>query len=293
MPDTREILSLIQRIQIQTTRLAKDYLSGMYRSAFKGRGMEFEEVREYQEGDDIRNIDWPVTSRMNHPYVKLFREERELTVMLLVDISASSRFGTGNNLKKDIITELSAILAFSAIKNNDNVGLILFSCEVEKYIPPRKSTRHVLRIIRELLLCEPKHAGTDISKALEFLGRIQVKSGVCFLISDFMSPPYDHQAALIALKHDLIGISISDPAEIELPQLPLVHMTDLETGVDAVIDMSHTAFKESFRNNAEERIAQQKQLLHSIGAGFIDIRTDQAFLPELQKFFKLRSRHPR
>ncbi len=293
MSQTTDIFSLIRRIHIQTTRLAKDFLSGMYRSAFKGRGMEFEEVREYQEGDDIRSIDWPVTSRMNHPYVKLFREERELTIMLLVDVSASSRFGTGNKTKRDLIAEMSATLAFSAIRNNDNVGLILFSSEVEKYLPPRKSMRHVLRIIRDLLLFEPAHTGTNISTALDFLGRIQAKSGVCFLMSDFIAPSYEHEAALIALKHDLIGVCITDPAEIELPQLPLVHMTDLESGIDTVVDMSHPALKESFKAAAEERIAQQKHFLQGIGAGFIDIRTDQAYLPALQKFFKLRSRHPR
>lgn len=288
-----DIFKTIRRIQIETANLAKDILAGLYRSAFKGRGIEFEEVREYQPGDEIRSIDWAVTSRMNHPYVKVFREERELTVMLLVDISASSRFGTGHKLKRELIAEISAILAFSATKNNDNVGLILFSNVVEVYLPPRNNLRHVLRVIRELLMYEPKNTGTDIAGALDFLGRVQAKSCVCFLVSDFIAPAYENAAALIARKHDLIGIGITDPNEIDLPPLALVRTQDLESHVGEVVDMSDRSLRKDFKQQAEERIKTQRHLFERLGAAFIDIRTDQPYLAALRKFFKLRSKHPR
>lgn len=284
-----EIVSLIRRIEIYTTRLAQDILAGMYRSAFKGRGMEFEEVREYQQGDDIRSVDWAVTARMNHPYVKVFREERELTVMLLVDMSASSRFGSKSKLKRDLITEIGALLAFSAIKNNDKVGLILFTDEVEKYLPPRTTSRHVLHVIRELLVFEPKHQKTNISAALAFLGNIQTKSCVCFLISDFIGPDFQHDAELIAIKHDLIGIGISDPNEIDLPHLRLLTLQDLESDVSAIIDTSNKTTRKSFRTSQEQRLEQTKHLFQKIGADFIDIRTDKPYLHILQNFLKMRS----
>lgn len=290
---TPEIVSLIRRIEIQTTQLAKDILAGMYRSAFKGKGMEFEEVREYQQGDDIRSIDWVVTARMNHPYIKVFREERELTVMLLIDLSASSRYGSNNKLKKDLICEISALLAFSAIKNNDKIGMILFTDKVEKYFPPRSTSRHVLRLIRELLLYKPEHQKTDIAAALTFLGKVQAKSGVCFVISDFMSPDFQHDAELMALKHDLIFIGITDPSEIELPQLRLVTLQDLETQASAVIDTANPAIQELFRTAAEERLAGIRHLINKIGADFVDIRTNKPYAPIIQNFFKTRSKRLR
>lgn len=289
---TPDIVSLIRRIEIHTTRLAKDILAGMYRSAFKGRGMEFEEVREYQQGDDIRSIDWVVTARMNHPYVKIFREERELTIMLLVDMSASSRFGSKNKLKQDLISEVSALLAFSAIKNNDKVGLILFTDEVEKYVPPGNTTRHVLRLIRELLVYKPKHKKTNIAAALSFLGNVQAKSGVCFVISDFISPDFEQPAKLMALKHDLIGIAITDPNELNLPPR-LMTLKDLETESTAIINAANKDVQQHLRTSAEQRLQSTAHLFRKNGADFIDIRTDKDYVPTMQNFFKIRSKRPR
>lgn len=290
---TPEILKTIRRIQIQTTRLAKDILAGLYRSAFKGRGMEFEEVREFQSGDDIRTIDWPVTSRMNHPYVKLFREERELTVMLLVDVSSSTHFGTRGNLKSTLIAEIGAVLAFSAIRNNDKVGLILFSNQVEKYIPPRSSLRHVLRVIRELLLFKPQFPKTDINEALEFLGHTQAKPCVCFLISDFICPDFSQSAALITPRHDLIGICVTDPREFELPEISLTRLKDLESGLEKKIDTFDKEVQKTLKAKAQQRLLDQKNRMNKLGADFVDIRTDQSYVIPLRRFFKLRSLHPK
>jgi|688.fasta_scaffold02929_12 uncharacterized protein (DUF58 family) len=285
-----EIGRLIRRIEIRTTQLAKDILAGIYRSAFKGKGMEFEEVREYQQGDDIRSIDWSVTARMNHPYVKVFREERELTVWLLIDLSASSRYGSKNKLKLDLICEISALIAFSAIKNNDRVGMILFTDKVEHYYPPRNTSRHVLRLIRDLLIYQPKDSKTNIAAALSFLGKIQAKSSVCFVISDFLSPDFQHDAQLIAIKHDLIGVGITDPSEIDLPQLHLVHLQDLERPLGEIINTSNASLRTHFRSSADQRLAQTQHLLRKIGADFVDIRTDQPYVPVLKNFFRVRSK---
>ena len=290
---TPEIFKHIRRIQIYTDRLAKDLLAGMYRSAFKGRGMEFEEVREYQLGDEVRNIDWNVTARMNHPYVKKFREEREITVTLIVDVSASGRFGARNTLKSELIAEIGALIAFSAIKNNDKLGLILFSDRVEKYIPPNKSERHILRLIRELLLYRPVNQGTNVSEALHYLGTVQNKTGICFLISDFICEDYSHEALLTTKHHDLIAISVTDPYEIEFPSMNLVELQDLETGLNAIIDTSNPQVLKHFREIAENRIVKNEKLLRRIGAGFINIRTDVPYMPALQKFFRLRSEQRR
>lgn len=283
-----DLFKTIRRIEIVSTQLANDILAGAYRSAFKGRGMEFEEVREYQPGDEIRTIDWNVTARMSNPFVKIFREERDITVILVVDVSGSSRFGGRNGLKSELIAEIGAVLAFSAIKNNDKVGLILFTDIVEKYVPPRKGTRHVLRIIRELLAFEPQQRGSNLKGALSFLGKVQSKPGICFLISDFLCSDYAHEAAIIAKKHDLISISVSDPYEHSFPQLGLVHVADLETGQTTLVDAAFPSFQKEFQRKTTERLAKQKQLMGKIGAGFIDIRTDQPYLAELRKFFKLR-----
>lgn len=287
------ISALVRRIEIHTSQLAKDILAGTYRSAFKGWGMEFEEVREYQPGDDIRTIDWPVTARMDHPFIKIFREERELTLMLLIDISASSRFGSKNKTKRDLICEIAALLAFSAIKNNDKVGMILFTDRVEKYFPPRKTSRHVLRLIRELLVYEPKHTRTNIAAALAFLGKVASKSGVCFLISDFISPDFHHEAQLIALKHDLIGIGVTDPNEINLPPLGIAALQDLESSTSLLADTSIKSLQKRFQAFSEERIDLVQDLLRKMGAGFIDIRTQEPYLSKIKNFFKFRSRHPK
>lgn len=283
-----EIFEKIRRIQFQTTQLAEDFLAGPYRSAFKGQGMEFEEVREFQPGDEVRNIDWNVTARMNHHYVKTFREERELTVMLIVDISSSSRFGSHNQLKRDLIAEIGAALAFSATKNNDRIGLILFSREVEKYVPPKKGLRHVLRIIRELLVYEPKYPETDLGAALSYLGGVQRRLSICFLISDFICPDYTQKLAVTSRQHDLIAIGITDPYELDFPNMNLVTMVDLETGKSSVVDTSDAKVREHFQKVARDRLEQTDKLMKKIGAGFIDIRTDQPYMPRIRKFFRLR-----
>lgn len=290
---TAQLFKLIRKIQIETNRLAQDVLMGSYRSAFKGQGLEFHEVREYQPGDEVRNIDWHVTSRMNHPYIKIFREERELSVILVVDISASSRFGTQGIEKSSLIAEIGATIAFSVIKNNDKVGLLLFSDHVEKYLPPRKSLRHVLRVIRELLIYQPKGRGTDVSSALSFLGKVEAKGSICFLISDFICPDFSRDAALIAKKHDLIGIGIRDPGEINLPSANLVQFQDLESGEQALVDTSDPKVLAQFQKQAQNRRTAAKHLFNAVGGGFIDIQTNKPFLFELKKFFKLRSKHPR
>lgn len=285
-----EIFKHIRRIQIKTTKEVNDVFAGAYHSIFKGRGLEFEDVRAYEPGDDVRNIDWNVTARMNYPYIKNFREERELTVMLVVDISASSRFSSTQRLKSELIAEVGAILALSAIKNNDRVGLLLFSGEVELYLSPKRGLRHVLRVIRELLFFAPKNAGTDMPKALSFLGKVQRKQSVCFLISDFLFSDYSHEASLIAKRHDLIAISINDPVEKKFPAIGLVNLRDLESGKEVLIDSSHHPIQEGFQQRSREHIEKQKALMQKIGASFIGIQTDQDHLKSLRQFFMLRGR---
>lgn len=280
----------IRRIQIITAQLATDLLAGAYRSAFKGRGMEFEEVREYQPGDEIRTIDWNVTARMNHPYVKLFREERDLSVILMVDISASMRFGSGERAKSAWIAEIGAVLAFSAIKNNDRVGLILFSDTVEKYVPPRKGTRHVLRLIRELLFAESSHRASDLAGAFAFLGKVQSRRGICFLLSDFLCPECKHEATLIAKKHDLIAICLRDPNETQMLPLGLVQLADLETGKEATLNTSDPELQNSF---SERMAAQQKKfetMIKESGAGWISLITNKPYIHPFRRFFQMRQR---
>lgn len=280
----------IHRIQILSTQLATDVLAGAYRSAFKGLGMEFEEVREYQTGDDIRSIDWNVTARMNHPYIKKFQEERELTVILVVDVSASLRFGSRDQLKSEVVAEIGAALAFSAIKNHDKVGLILFSEIIEKYVPPGKGVRHVLRIIRELLVFKPKQRGSNLKGVLAFLGRVQRKAGICFVLSDFLCSDYAHEAALIAQKHDLISICLIDPYENAFPKISLVSLTDLESRETSLLDTSVNQTQSQFKEETTFRIKRNKQLMHKLNAGFIEVHTDKPYMLPLRKFFKLRER---
>ncbi|WP_213157077.1 DUF58 domain-containing protein [Parachlamydia sp. AcF125] len=282
----RELFKKIRRIQIQTTHLAEDILAGAYHSAFKGKGMEFEEVREYQPGDEIRHIDWNVTARMSHLYVKNFKEEREITVFLLVDISASSRFGSQNLLKSELIAEIGAVLAFSANKNQDRVGLILFSDQVESYLSPKKGLRHVLRVVRDLLVFSPQHSKTDLGAALAFLGKVQRKAAICFLISDFLATGYEHQAKLIAQGHDLISICVQDPFEAHIPPLGLLNMQDLETESVALIDSNQP--QNPLRESAQAHLRDVQFFMKTIGADFLSIRTDQPFMPVLRKFFKVR-----
>ncbi|MGM0440587.1 MAG: DUF58 domain-containing protein [Chlamydiota bacterium] len=287
---SRELFHNIRRIQINSNRSVNDLLRGAYKSAFKGQGIEFEEVREYLPGDDVRTIDWNVTARLNHPYVKNFREERELTVMLLVDISASTRFGTTGKQKQELMAEIGATLAFSAITNNDKVGIILFSDKVEKYIPPRKGFKHILRIIRELLTAKSRDSGTDIAQALDFLSKVQKKMGVCFIISDFIASGYAHQCAMAAKHYDLIALCLTDPKEIKLPSIGLLDIKDLESGETLTIDTNQKKVKELLYHRQRQRIENHKKLMKKIGAGFIEIHTDRSYVQPLREYFILREK---
>lgn len=280
----------IRRIHIQTKRKVENLFAGAYHSAFKGQGLEFEEVREYTPGDEIRHIDWNVTARMDHPFVKSFREERELTVLLIVDISGSTYFGSTSRLKNEVLAEIGALLAFSAIKNQDRVGLILFSKEVELYLSPKKGTRHVLRVIRELLLFQPLYKGTSISKALSFLGQIQKKKAVCFLISDFLTEAEDFNsdAALIAKKHELIAIQLRDPYEKEFPSLGLINLCDLETNKETLVDTTNIGLKEKYKQQALEKQKAFEHSLKRMGIPLISLADYQSYTAALHQFFTLR-----
>lgn len=283
-----QLFKKIRRIQVQATHLATESLAGAYRSAFRGQGMEFEEVREYQPGDEIRTIDWNVTARMNRPYVKSFREEREMTVILAVDISSSTRYGSGQEIKSDLIAEIAAVIAFSAIKNNDKIALLLFSNKVEKYFPPKKGIRHILRIIRELLIATPRENGTDINEALNFIGKVQSHTSICFLLSDFICSDYSFAAAHVAKRHDLISLALLDPSEKQFPPMDLVSFIDLETGEKRLIDTASPDVQQPSTTNFEKRLEEHKKVMHTLGADFVTIRTDHPYLPQLQKFFHLR-----
>lgn len=285
---SKDLFTTIRRIQMHSTRLANDVLAGAYHSAFKGKGLEFAEVREYQPGDDIRSIDWNVTARMNHPYVKNFKEERELTTILLVDVSASCTYGSGSILKSTMIAEIGAVLAFSAIKNSDRIGLILFSDEVEMYLPPSKGLRHVLHVIRELLVYKPRHKKTNLTQALSFLGKVARHASICFVISDFLCSGYEQEMKLLAKKHDLITIYMRDPFEIIFPAIDLASITDLETGKKIIVDTSSATCQDIFSQASEDRFKKHQKLMKQIGAGFMEMRTDDSYMSVLRKFFKIR-----
>jgi len=286
----REILRQVRRIQILTTRLVNDVLAGAYHSTFKGRGMEFEEVREYVPGDDVRAIDWNVTARTGLPYVKKFVEERELTVMLLVDASSSGRFGTVGKTKAQIAAELCAVLAFSAIRNNDNVGLIIFTDRIEKFLPPKKGRSHVLRVIREVLYFEPEGTGTDIAGALEYLEKVTHRKTVAFLVSDFLAEGYEHALAIAARGHDLVPITITDPREIELPAIGLLQLEDAETGEIITVDTRNRRVREQFGSVSSEVIARRSRIFRSSGVDSIDVRTNVPYIEPLRRFFRMREK---
>jgi uncharacterized protein (DUF58 family) len=252
----QEILKKIRRIEIRTRRLVADVFSGEYHSVFKGRGIEFSEVREYLPGDDIRSIDWNVTARMGHPYVKKFEEEREMSIMFVVDASGSGAFGSANRFKAELAAELCAVLAFSATRNNDRVGLVMFSDRIEKVVPPRKGRRHVLRVVRELLYSEPEGTGTDIPMALDYLANIVRRHAVVFLVSDFQTTGYDRALAVANRRYDLIAIDVSDPRERELPRVGLVELEDAETGERVVVDTGERRFVEGFARDVEKARAE-------------------------------------
>jgi uncharacterized protein (DUF58 family) len=264
--------------------------SGEYHSAFKGRGMAFSEVREYIPGDDIRSIDWNVTARFNHPYVKIFEEERELTVMLLVDVSASGNFGTRQQFKRDLITELSAVLAFSAIENNDKTGVILFSDKIELFIPPKKGKTHILRIIRELVNLEPTGKGTDINLALRYFNNMIKKRCIAFVISDFMNAGYGDAIKVASKKHDLAAIRVYDPREAEMPDLGLVRFTDAESGQTSLLDSGNANVRRDYQIWFKQTQAQTTELLNKSGVDHVTIRTDQPYVQPLINLFKKRER---
>ena len=289
--DDRSLYKKIKRIQIKTSKLADDILAGEYRSAFKGRGMEFEEVREYLPGDDVRTIDWNVTARSDRAFVKNFREERDLTVMLLIDVSNSTHFGSNDRFKSDIMSEISATISFSAIKNNDKIGLILFSDVIEKYIPPKKGSSHVLRIIKETLSFKAKNLSSDLKVALDFLGKVQKKSSVTFLMTDFIfQDNYSNELSLIAKKHDLITLLIKDRFEMEFPSLGLIELKNLESQISQLIDSSDKNFQRRYKENANEKNTNIHDLLKKNGIEFLEILTDEDYVKALLKFFKRRAR---
>lgn len=284
---TAEILKKVRRIEIKTKGLSNHIFAGEYHSTFKGRGMSFSEVREYIPGDDVKFIDWNVTARFSHPYVKVFEEERELIVMLLVDISSSSLFGTQMRTKRELITELGAVLSFSATTNNDKVGVIFFSDKVEKYIPPKKGKGHILRIIRELIALEPDHKGdTNVGVALEFLNNVIKKKTITFLLSDFVSKPYEQPLQLAARRHDLIGIHIYDKHDKELPKAGLVQVSDAETGQAMWIDTDDKAVRNQYGAAFEAKNKYCNQAFRKSGASLLNVRTDEDYVKVLQGYFK-------
>ncbi len=287
---TKEIIKQVRQIEIRTKGLVNQVFSGEYHSVFKGRGMEFSEVREYQFGDDIRNIDWNVTARFGHPFIKIFEEERELTVILMADLSGSLIFGSIDKTKQQIAAELSAILAFSALKNNDKVGLILFTDKIEKFVPPRKGRKHVLRIIREVLSFEPEGKTTNIKAALEYMNNAIKKRSIVFLLSDFMDTGYEKILRIVGKRHDLIGIVLNDIREEEIPSMGLVKFTDAETGRERWIDTSDKKTRFLFKEFRERNIANRKSLFLSSRLDSIEITTGENYIKPLVQFFRLRER---
>jgi uncharacterized protein (DUF58 family) len=287
---TKELLKQVRQIEIKTKGVVNQVFSGEYHSVFKGRGMEFSEVREYQFGDDIRNIDWNVTARFGHPYIKIFEEERELTVMLLVDLSGSLVFGSIDKTKQQIAAELSAVLAFSAMKNNDKVGLILFSDRIERFVPPRKGRTHVLRIIREVLSFEPEGKGTNIKSVLEYMNNAIKKRSIVFLISDFMDSGYERILKIVGKKHDFIGVVLTDEKENLIPRIGLIKMQDAETGEERYIDTSDKNFQKWFIRSRLENFENRKTLFIKSRLDSINIQTNQSYIKPLIDFFRLRER---
>jgi uncharacterized protein (DUF58 family) len=287
---TSALLKKVRKIEIKTKGLSNHIFAGEYHTAFKGKGMAFSEVREYQLGDDIRSIDWNVTARYNAPFVKVFEEEREMTVMLLIDVSASGNFGTRKQFKRELATELAAILAFSAIKNNDKVGVIFFTDKVEKFIPPKKGKSHILRIIREVLAFEAKGKGTDIAGALEYFSAVIKKRSICFILSDFMSKEFDRPLKIASKKHDLVALRIHDTREDTLPNVGLVPMQDAETEQMIFVDTSSKKVRDNFAKNKAQDTDKLRKLFPASGVDLIDITTGTDYVKPLINFFKTRGK---
>ena len=286
----RDLAKKIRYLQIYTSKAVNDVLAGEYQSVFKGQGMEFQEVREYQPGDEVRTIDWNVTARMGHPFVKRFREERELSVIFLVDLSASGAFGSTLQMKNEVAAELCALLAFSAIKNNDKVGLVVFTDCIEMFVPPAKGTSHVLRLIEELLNFKPRQANTNISEAIDYLGHVTTKRCVVFLISDFQSTGFDKQLRVLSRRHDLIAVSITDPREVRLPNIGLVELEDAETGELIVVDTGSKAVRQQYEKLGAGQQGQLKELFRSMNVDQIEVFTGRDYVRDLVKFFRTRER---
>ena len=290
MQETREILKKIRRLELRTKRLVDSMFAGSYHSVFKGRGMNFEEVREYNPGDEIRAIDWNVTARMNAPFVKKFTEERELTVMLVVDVSASGDFGSVNLSKRELAAEIASILAFSAIRNNDKVGLLLFTDEVELFIHPKKGRLHILRLIREMLFFKPQHRGTNLAAALEYLNKVVTRRAVVFLISDFLAEGYSRPLAVTSRRHDLVAIPVVDPGEEDLPDVGIVTLEDPETGEQIDVNTSSRALRGAYLALEERRKRAIDQEFNKLGVDMIPLRTNEDYLPVLRAFFDRREK---
>lgn len=286
--DTKELLKKVRKIEIKTRRLSDDVFGGEYHSTFKGRGMTFSEVRQYQFGDDVRNIDWNVTARYNEPFIKVFEEERELTMMLMVDVSGSGLFGTQDQLKKEVITEIAATLAFSATKNNDKIGLMLFSDKIELYIPPKKGRFHVLRIIRELIEFKPESKKTDITAAIKYLSNVMKKKTIVFILSDFMDRDYQQALKIAGNKHDVTGIRVYDTAEEEIPNLGLVPMFDDETGETITVNTGSKSVRKNYAAHYLENTAYFHESFNLSGAGVINNRVDESYVKKLLGYFKRR-----
>jgi uncharacterized protein (DUF58 family) len=289
----KEVLRNIRRIQITTSRMVTDVFAGQYQSVFKGKGMEFDEVREYQPGDEIRSIDWNVTARTGKPHIKKFVEERELTVMLILDMSPSSFFGTRNQQKMQLAAEVCSVLAFAAIKNNDKVGFIAFTDKIEKFIPARKGLRHVLRIISEALYLKPIGKGTNINAVLEYLNKITTRKTVTFIISDFYAPDFKKMLAVSNKRHDIVAITVTDPRELELLDVGIVKLEDLESGTTFTVDTSDIRVRKQYSEDAFKRQVERDGLFRSVNVDNIDIRTDMPYSQSLFRFFRTRERRLR
>lgn len=285
-----ELARKIRILQITTRKVVNDVLAGGYTSVFKGRGIEFDEVREYLPGDDVRTIDWNVTARTGRPYVKRYVEERELTVIFLVDLSASGAFGSVNKLKNEIAAEFCALLSFSAVKNNDKVGLVVFTDRVELYVPPKKGTTHVLRLIRELLNFKPKAAKTDLAGALDYLGKVSKKRAVVFLVSDFQAEGFEKAMRIVSKRHDLVAVPIVDPREVRLPNVGLIELEDAESGEMVLVDTSSAAVRKRYERLGRERSEKFRELFASMGVDKIEVMTDRDYVPKLVSFFRSRER---
>ena len=289
----KEVLKKVRQIEIRTNREVTDVLGGQYHSVFKGHGMEFEEVREYLPGDEVRSIDWNVTARFGHPYIKKFKEERELTVMLVVDVSASGQFGSVRQTKNELAAELAAVLAFSAIRNNDKVGLIMFTDQIEKYVPPKKGRSHVLRVIREILAFQPKGRGTNLKAALDYLNHVQSRRAVTFVLSDFQVPDEEvvrKKLRVASKRHDVVALSLRDPREDELPAVGLVELRDAETDERALVDTFDRKVREEFALKSRLRLEALRRMLRSASVDHVEIRCETDYMLPLIKFFKMRER---